>query len=68
MAGQIVSTVLARAERGRPGRRLAPGGLLTQFTQDGAGFVPHSSTVAVDQRPPLAAVAEYTSLRAGVVG
>ncbi len=68
MAGQIVSTVLARAARGRPGRFLEPGWLLTQFTPDGAGFVPASSTVAVDQRPPLCAVAEYTSLRAGVVG
>jgi glucosyl-3-phosphoglycerate synthase len=68
MAGQIVSTVLSRAARGRPGRRLEPGGLLTQFTHDGNAFVPQSSTVAVDQRPPLATVAEYTSLRAGVVG
>jgi glucosyl-3-phosphoglycerate synthase len=69
MAGQIVSTVLARAERGRPvPRRLEPGGLLTQFEHDGAGFVPASTPVAVDERPPLCAVAEYTSLRAGVVG
>src|SRR3954464_3799090 len=29
MAGQIVNTLLARAERGRHGRRLEPGGLLT---------------------------------------
>jgi glucosyl-3-phosphoglycerate synthase len=65
MAGQIVSTVLGRAGRGR---RLEPGGLLTQFAHDGAGFVPVSSTVAVDQRPPLCAVPEYASLRAGVVG
>jgi glucosyl-3-phosphoglycerate synthase len=69
MAGQIVSTVLARAERGRPGRRRSePGGLLTQFAHDGAGFVPASTPVAVDERPPLCTVAEYTSLRAGVVG
>ncbi|MCU1607184.1 MAG: hypothetical protein JWP46_3649 [Modestobacter sp.] len=69
MAGQIVSTVLARAERGRPGpRRLEAGGLLTQFEHDGAAFVPASRPVAVDERPPLCAVAEYTSLRAGVVG
>jgi glucosyl-3-phosphoglycerate synthase len=68
MAGQIVNTLLARAERGRHGRRLEPGGLLTQFTHDGARFVPTSHTVAVDQRPPMATVAEYTSLRAGVVG
>ncbi len=45
MAGQILSTVLARA-----GRRQA-GGLLTQFRHDGAGFVPHSSPMAVDERP-----------------
>jgi glucosyl-3-phosphoglycerate synthase len=68
MAGQIVNTLLARAERGRHGRRLEPGGLLTQFTHDGARFVPTSHTVAVDQRPPMATVDEYTSLRAGVVG
>jgi glucosyl-3-phosphoglycerate synthase len=68
MAGQIVSTVLARAERGRTGRRrLEPGGLLTQFVHDGTGFVPRSTPVAVDERPPLCAVAEYTSLRAGAV-
>ena len=69
MAGQIVSTVLSRAERGRPGRsRLEPGGLLTQFAHDGSGFVPTSHTVAVDERPPMAAVEEYAVLRAGVVG
>jgi glucosyl-3-phosphoglycerate synthase len=68
MAGQIVNTLLARAERGRHGRRLEPGGLLTQFTHDGARFVPQSTAVAVDQRPPMATVAEYASLREGVVG
>ena len=68
MAGQIVNTLLARAERGRHGRRLEPGGLLTQFSHDGERFVPTSHTVAVDQRPPMATVAEYASLRTGVVG
>jgi glucosyl-3-phosphoglycerate synthase len=53
MAGQVVSTVLARAGRGRAG------GLLTQFRRDGTGFVPHSTAVAVDERPPMATVAEY---------
>jgi glucosyl-3-phosphoglycerate synthase len=67
MAGQIVNTLLARAERGRHGRRLEPGGLLTQFSHDGSGFVPTSHTVAVDQRPPMATVAEYASLRTGAV-
>ena len=62
MAGEIVSTVLSRAASGL---MQEPGGLLTQFTHDGTGFVPHSSAVAVDERPPLAAVAEYASLRAG---
>ena len=67
MAGQIVSTVLSRAERGRTGRgRLEPGGLLTQFAQDGSGFVPTSHSVAVDERPPMCAVDEYTLLRVGV--
>ena len=71
MAGQIVNTLLARAERGRHGRRLEPGGLLTQFRHDGERFVPMSTAVAVDQRPPMATVAEYALLRdagEGVVG
>jgi glucosyl-3-phosphoglycerate synthase len=69
MAGQIVSTVLARAERGRPGRRrLEPGGLLTQFAHDGRRFVPTSRTVAVDERPPMCGVEEYASPKEGVVG
>src|SRR4051794_20138961 len=64
MAGQIVSTVLTRAERGRAGRRgLQPGGLLTQFSHDGRRFIPSSTTVAVDERPPLCTVAEYNALR-----
>ncbi len=61
MAGQVVSTVLGRA-----GRRRA-GGLLTQFRHDGAGFVPHSTPVAVDERPPMATVPEYRALREGAV-
>jgi glucosyl-3-phosphoglycerate synthase len=68
MAGQIVNTLLARAERGRHGRRLEPGGFLTQFSHDGARFVPTSTAVAVDQRPPMATVPEYASQRAGVAG
>jgi glucosyl-3-phosphoglycerate synthase len=68
MAGQIVSTVLSRAERGRTGRdRLEPGGLLTQFAHDGTGFVPTSHTVAVDERPPMCEIEEYAVTRAGVV-
>ena len=63
MAGQVVSTVLARAGRGRAG------GLLTQFRHDGAGFVPHSTAVAVDERPPMATVPEYRArLEDAVVG
>src|SRR4051794_833190 len=69
MAGQVVSTVLARAECGRPGhQRLAASGLLTQFRHDGTGFVPRSSAVAVDERPPMATVAEYRARWAGVAG
>ncbi|MPQ97882.1 glucosyl-3-phosphoglycerate synthase [Modestobacter sp. I12A-02628] len=68
MAGQIVSTVLARAERGRTGRRrLDPGGLLTQFSNDGTGFIPVSHAVSVDERPPMIAVAEYAVARGEVV-
>jgi glucosyl-3-phosphoglycerate synthase len=63
MAGQVVSTVLARA-----GREQA-GGLLTQFRHDGAAFVPHSTAVAVDERPPMVTVAEYQApLSEGIVG
>lgn len=69
MAGEVVSTVLARAESGRPGHQpLAASGLLTQFRHDGTGFVPLSRTVAVDERPPMATVAEYRSERAGIAG
>jgi glucosyl-3-phosphoglycerate synthase len=69
MAGQVVSTVLARAERSRPGhRRLDPSGLLTQFRHDGTGFVPRSSPVAVDERPPMETISEYRTRWAGLVG
>jgi glucosyl-3-phosphoglycerate synthase len=69
MAGEVVSTVLARAESDRPGARpLAASGLLTQFRHDGSGFVPRSRAVAVDERPPMATVPEYRSTRTGVAG
>jgi glucosyl-3-phosphoglycerate synthase len=69
MAGQVVSAVLARAGCGRPGHaRVEASGLLTQFRHDGAGFVPRSTAVAVDERPPMATVAEYRSRREGLVG
>jgi glucosyl-3-phosphoglycerate synthase len=69
MAGQVVSTVLARAECGRRGHRRVDGsGLLTQFRHDGTGFVPRSRAVAVDERPPMATVPEYRSLQAELVG
>jgi glucosyl-3-phosphoglycerate synthase len=59
MAAQVVATVLARS--GSP----AGSGLLTQFRHDGAGFVPRSTAVAVDERPPMASVPEYRMLQAG---
>ena len=59
MAGQVVSTVLARAGLGG-----VAGGLLTQFRHGADGFVPHSSPVAVDQRPPMLTVPEYRARRA----
>ena len=69
MAGQIVSTVLGRAECGRPGHhRLAASGLLTQFRHDGTGFLPRSSAVAVDERPPLAGIGEYRARWTEVAG
>jgi glucosyl-3-phosphoglycerate synthase len=69
MAGQVVSTVLARAECGLPGHhRLDASGLLTQFRHDGIGFVPRSTAVAVDERPPMESIAEYRSRWAGMVG
>ncbi|WP_448625877.1 glucosyl-3-phosphoglycerate synthase [Geodermatophilus sp. URMC 64] len=62
MAGQVVSTVLARTPiRGAHG-------LLTQFRHDGEGFVPRSTAVAVDERPPLASVPEYAALWAEIIG
>jgi glucosyl-3-phosphoglycerate synthase len=69
MAGQVVSTVLARAECARPGHhRLDASGLLTQFRRDGTGFVPRSRAVAVDERPPMATIAEYAGREAGLAG
>ncbi|MGY2083234.1 glucosyl-3-phosphoglycerate synthase [Blastococcus sp. SYSU DS0539] len=60
MAGQVVATVLARAAAAPQ-----PSGLLTQFRHDGAGFVPRTSAVAVDERPPMASVPEYRARLAG---
>jgi glucosyl-3-phosphoglycerate synthase len=66
MAGEVVSTVLARAASARPGHQpLTASGLLTQFRHDGTAFVPRSRTVGVDERPPMSTVAEYRTLRAG---
>ena len=59
MAGQVVSALLGRRDGAEPS------GLLTQFRHDGSGFVPRSSAVAVDERPPMVSVAEYRSLMAG---
>lgn len=73
MAGQVVSTVLDRAARAYPERGGPVGsapvgsGLLTQFRHDGSGFVPHTSVVAVDERPPMASIGEYRTRRAGMV-
>ncbi len=64
MAGQVVATVLARA----PGAVPAAGGLLTQFRHDGSAFVPRSTAVALDERPPLLTVPEYRSRTAGLAG
>ncbi|MGY1752174.1 glucosyl-3-phosphoglycerate synthase [Blastococcus sp. SYSU D01042] len=65
MAGQVVSTVLARASRtGAP----AASGLLTQFRHDGEGFVPRSTAVALDERPPMGTVPEYRARAAGLAG
>jgi glucosyl-3-phosphoglycerate synthase len=67
MAGQVVSAVLARGRRaGSPAPDAS--GLLTRFRHDGTGFVPCTSAVAVDQRPPMATVADYRALRAGMAG
>ncbi|TFV53733.1 glucosyl-3-phosphoglycerate synthase [Blastococcus sp. TF02A-35] len=60
MAGQVVATVLSRAACSRE-----PSGRLTQFRHDGVGFVPRSSDVAVDERPPMATVPEYRARLAG---
>jgi glucosyl-3-phosphoglycerate synthase len=64
MAGQVVSTVLGRAEGAVP----VASGLLTQFRRDGGGFVPRTSAVSVDERPPMATVAEYRARWAEDVG
>jgi glucosyl-3-phosphoglycerate synthase len=61
MAGQVVSAVLARSP-------LEASALLTQFRHDGVRFVPRSTAVAVDDRPPMESIPEYRSLWAGMVG
>jgi glucosyl-3-phosphoglycerate synthase len=61
MAGQVVSAVLTRS--GAAG----VGGLLTQFRAGDGGFVPVSTPVAVDERPPMVTVPEYRASRAGAV-
>jgi glucosyl-3-phosphoglycerate synthase len=61
MAGQVVSAALARS--GSAG----VGGLLTQFRAGDRGFVPVSTPVAVDERPPMVTVPEYRAARAGAV-
>src|SRR5689334_11591245 len=48
MAGQVVATLLARAPLAT-----VPSGLLTRFRHDDDGFVPHSTAVGVDERPPM---------------
>jgi glucosyl-3-phosphoglycerate synthase len=63
MAGQVVSAILARA-----GDALEPSGLLTQFRHEPGGFVPRSTAVAVDERPPMAGIPEYRSSWAGTAG
>lgn len=63
MAGQVVATVLARAGSARDAA-----GLLTQFRHDGAGFVPRSTAVALDERPPMGTVPEYRTRDAGLAG
>jgi glucosyl-3-phosphoglycerate synthase len=63
MAGQVVSAVLARSAAASDGA----GGLLTQFRSGEGGFLPVSTPVAVDERPPMVTVAEYRAGRAGVV-
>jgi glucosyl-3-phosphoglycerate synthase len=61
--------VLARAACGPPGHhRLDASGLLTEFRHDGTGFVPRSRAVAVDERPPMMTVTEYSARSAGMVG
>lgn len=66
MAGQVVATVLARASRADAS--LAAGGLLTQFRHDGTAFVPRSTAVALDERPPMLTVPEYQARAAGLAG
>jgi len=55
MAGQVVSAALSRAGLGGP----VASGLLTQFRHDGGGFMPRTSPVGVDERPPMVTVPEY---------
>lgn len=67
MAGQVVSAALARAPGGGASAPEAHG-MLTRFRHDGSGFRPRTSTVGVDDRPPMDTVAEYRARRAGIAG
>ena len=61
--------MLARAGAAVPGQTVPDAsGLLTQFRHDGSAFVPRTSPVAVDERPPMATVAEYRARQAGLAG
>ncbi|MCY7396946.1 MAG: glucosyl-3-phosphoglycerate synthase [Nocardioides sp.] len=60
MAAQVYLALLSRVERHGYGvLTIDPVTELTQFTRDGDAFIPHTSDVAIIERPPMADVMEY---------
>lgn len=60
MAAQVYLALLSRLERhGHTLLSEQPCTLLTQFTRDGADFVPEVTFVGVGERPPVATVPQY---------
>ena len=67
MAGQVVADRAGpRVPAGR--RRWPPAGCSPSSGTTGPAFVPRSTAVALDERPPMATVPEYRARAAGLAG
>ncbi|HEV2796480.1 MAG TPA: glucosyl-3-phosphoglycerate synthase [Nocardioides sp.] len=67
MAGQVYLALLSRLElHGSALLTTKPLTSLTQYTRENDVYVPHVSSVAVDQRPPAASLPQYALRHEGV--